>query len=76
MHKGSRHHLLVPNQYMEGGPPVKVFKGCVLEVGRKMVYSGVPTQTSLGDMSCLDGISPKRGKYGLRPLDACHRGRL
>ena len=76
MHKGSRHHLLVPSQYMEGGPSVKVFRGCGLEVGRKMVYSRVPTQASLGDMSCLDGISPKRGKYGLRPLDACHRGRL
>ena len=32
MHKGPRHHLLVPSQYMEGRPRVKVFKGCGLAV--------------------------------------------
>ena len=35
MHKGPGHHLLIPNQYMRGGPCVKVFKGCGLVVGRK-----------------------------------------
>ena len=35
MHKGLRHHLLVPSQYMGGGPQVKVFRGCGLAVGRK-----------------------------------------
>ena len=35
MHKGLGHHLLVPNQYIGGGPRVKVFKGCGLAVGRK-----------------------------------------
>ena len=35
MHKGPRHHLLVPSQYMGGGPVVKAFRGCGLVVGRK-----------------------------------------
>ena len=35
MYKGPRHHLFVPNQYMGGGPWVKVFRGCGLVVGRK-----------------------------------------
>ena len=35
MHKGPGHHLLVPNQYMGGGPRVKAFKGCGLAVRRK-----------------------------------------
>ena len=35
MHKGTDHHLLVPSQYMGGGPRVKVFRGCSLIVGRK-----------------------------------------
>ena len=35
MHKGPRHHLLVPNQYMGGGPQVKAFKRCGLAVRRK-----------------------------------------
>ena len=35
MHKGPRHHLLIPNQYMGGGPQVKGFRGYGLAVGRK-----------------------------------------
>ena len=35
MHKGQGHHLLVPSQYMGGGPQVKTFRGCGLAVGRK-----------------------------------------
>ena len=35
MHKGPRHHLLVPSQYIGGGPRVQVFRGCGLAVGRK-----------------------------------------
>ena len=33
--QGPGHHLLVPSQYMGGGPSVKGFKGCGLAVGRK-----------------------------------------
>ena len=42
---------------------------------KEVVYFGVLTQTSLGEMSCRDGISPKRSKNELEPLDACLRGR-
>ena len=35
MHKGPRHYLLVPSEYMGGGPRVKVFRGCGLAMGRK-----------------------------------------
>ena len=48
MHKGLGHHLLVPSQYMSGGPQVKVFRGCGLAMGRNGVYSGIPAQASLG----------------------------
>ena len=48
MHKGLGHHLLVPSQYMGGGPRVKVFSGCGLVVGEKGVYFGVHAKTSLG----------------------------
>jgi len=76
MRKGPGHHLLVPSQYTRGGLQVKVFKGCGLVVRRKGgVYFGVLAQTSLEEMSCWDDISSKKGKYGLGPLDACHKGR-
>ena len=35
MHKGPWNLLLVPSQYMKGGPLVKAFRGCCLVVGRK-----------------------------------------
>ena len=35
LHKGPRHHLLVPSQYMGSEPWVKVFRGCRLVVRRK-----------------------------------------
>ena len=35
MHKGLGHHLLVPSQYMGGGPSIKRFRGCGLVMGRK-----------------------------------------
>ena len=73
--QGPGHNLCVPSQYMGVGSSVKGFKGCGLEVGRKEIYSRVPAETPFGKMLCWDGISPKRGKYKLGPLDACHRGR-
>jgi len=70
------HHLFVPSQYMGGGPRVKAFRGCGLAVGRKMgSILGILLKLLYGEMSYWDGISPKRGKSKLRPLDACHRGR-
>ena len=76
MHKGPRHHLLVPNQYMGGRPRVKVFRGCGLAVARKRGFIlGILLKLLWGEMSYWDDISPKRSKYRLRPLDTCHRGR-
>ena len=76
MHKGSRHHLLVPNQYIGGGLWVKVYRGCDLATERKRgSILGFPLKLLQGEMSCQDGISPKRSKCGLRLLDASHRGR-
>ena len=73
--QGPGYHLLVPIQYMRGGPLVKGFRGCGLAVGGKQVYFGVPAEASFREMLCWDGISPKRGKHRLGPLDACHRSR-
>ena len=44
-------------------------------VVRKEVYSGVLAEAFFGEILCWDDISPKRGKYELGPLDACHRSR-
>ena len=74
--QGPGHHLLVPNQYMGGGPSVKGFKGCSLAIGRKEVYFRIPAKASFEEMIFWDDISPKRDKYGLGPLDACHMSRF
>ena len=60
---------------MGARPSVKRFKGSGLTVGRKEIYFGVPAETPFRKMLCWDGISPKRGKHRLGPLDACHRSR-
>ena len=61
---------------MKGGPRVKGIRGCGLAMGRKK-KSILEFLLKLlwGEMSCWDDISPKRSKYELEPLDACHRGR-
>ena len=76
IHTGPKHHLLVPSQYMRGGPRVKGIRGCGLAMGRKK-KSILEFLLKLlwGEMSCWDDISPKRSKYKPEPLDACHRGR-
>ena len=43
-------------------------------VGRKNIYFGVLAETLFGKMLCSDDISPKRDKYRLEALDACHKG--
>ena len=75
LHKAQRHHLLVPNQYMRGGPSVKGSKRCGLTIRRKKIYSGVPAETPFRKILYWDGIFPKRHKHRLGPLDAYHRGR-
>ena len=39
--------------------------------GEGGAYCGVPSQTFLGEMSCWDDISSKRGKHELESLGAC-----
>ena len=74
--KGPGHHILVPSQYMGGGPQVNGFRGYGLAVERKRgSILGFQLKLLWGKMSCWDGISPKRGKCELGPLDTCHRGR-
>ena len=76
MHKGPGHHLLIPSQYMGGGPRVKVFRRCGLAVERKRgSIWGYYSKLHWGEMSCWDDILPKRIKCRLRPLNACHRSR-
>ena len=73
--KGQDIPYLYPANTWEVGHGSRYSEGVVWWWGEEGVYSGVPAQVSLGEMSCWDGISHKRGKYGLGPLDACHRGR-
>ena len=57
IHTGPRHHLLVPSQYMRGGPQVKGIIGCGLAVGRKREsILGFPLKLLWGEMSYWDGI--------------------
>ena len=56
MHTRPNHHLLVPSQYMGGGPRVKGMKGRGLAIGRKRVYFGVLAQTSFGK-KCPTGMA-------------------
>ena len=51
--QGPEHHQPVPNQYKEGGPMVKRFRGCGLVVGRKVVYFEVPVEPSFGENALL-----------------------
>ena len=43
--------------------------------GEKGVYIWFPVMTSFGNISCFDGILPKRSNKWLGPSDACHRAR-
>ena len=52
----------------------EVWEGVVWRWGEWGAYFGVPTQTLLEELSCWDDISYKRGKHGLKSLDACYKG--
>ena len=52
----------------------KVREGMVWWWGEGKVYSGVPAQTLLREMSCWDDIPSKRRKDELEPLGVCHEG--
>ena len=49
MQKGPGHHLLVPSQYMGGGPRVKVFRGYGLTVGRNRGLFWVSCSSFFGE---------------------------
>ena len=42
--------------------------------GEGRAYSGISTQTLLGEISYWDDIPLKRRQDELEPLDACHEG--
>ena len=67
-------YLYLVNTWEVGHGP-RHSEGVVWRWGENGVYSKFPIQASLGEISCWDGISSKRSKYRLGPLDACHKGR-
>ena len=73
-HTRLRHYLPIPSQYRGGGPQVKGMRGFGLAIGRRGAYFGVPAQALLGEMSCWDDNSSKRGKRELESLDTCYKG--
>ena len=68
MHKGLGHHLLVPSQYMRGGPQAKVFRGVVWRWGENWVYSGIPAQAFLGKCPTRMSFHPKEVSMGWNHL--------
>ena len=60
-------------QPIHGGS--RLLEGVVWRWGERGVYLGFLLKLLWKEISCWDGISPKRGKYGLRPLHTCHRSR-
>ena len=58
----------------EVGHELEVREGMVWQWGEGEAYFRVPTQALLGEMSCWDEISSKRGKHELKPLNACYIG--
>ena len=52
----------------------EVREGMVWRLGEGKVYSGVPAQILLEELSRWDDIPPKRRKDELELLGACHEG--
>ena len=69
-------YLYPSAKYMRGEPWVKGMRKCGLVVGRnRESILGFLLKLLWGEMPCWDDISPKRSKYELEPLDACHKNR-
>ena len=66
--QGLGHHLLIPSQYMGGGPSVKGFRGCGLAVGRKKSILEFLLRLLSGE--CFIGMTflPKEINTGRDPL--------
>ena len=73
--KGPGTTYLYPANTWEVGHGSRVSKSMVWRWRERGGLFEVLAQTSLGEMSYWDGISPKRSKNELGLLDACHRGR-
>ena len=72
--QGSGTTYLYPTNTGEGGHGSEVREGVVWRWGEGGAYFGVLAQALLGEMSCWDDISSKRGKHELESLDSCYRG--
>ena len=72
--QGSDTIYLYPVNTEEVGHGSEVREGVVWRWGEGGAYFRVPAQVLLGEMSYWDGISSKRGKYELEPLDTCYKG--
>jgi len=65
MHKGPGHHLLIPSQYLGGGPLVKVFKRCGLAMGGKWgSILGFPPKFLWGECPAGIGFHQKEESIG------------
>ena len=73
--KGQGTTYLYPANTWEVGHRSRLSEGVVWRWEKKGSILGFPLKFLWGAMFCWDVISPKRGKYGLRLLDACYRGR-
>ena len=74
--KGPEHHQPVSSQYKGSGPTVKgIQRAWFGWGGGKGVYIWFPAMISFGNISCWDGILPKRSNKWLGPSNACHRAR-
>ena len=66
---------LYPTNIGSGGLWVRGKRGHGLAVGRgEKTYSGVLAQALLGEISCWDGMPPKRSKDELESPGACNEG--
>jgi len=73
--KGQGTIYLYPTNTWEVGHGSRLSEGVIWWWGeKKRLFWGFRLSFLRRDV-LLDGISPKRGKYGLGPVDACHRGR-
>ena len=66
-------HLYLANTEVVGHGS-KVKEGMVWWWGEKENLFWSSYSSSFGEMLCWDDIPPKRGKYEIESLGACHRG--
>ena len=72
--QGSGTTYLYPTNTGEVGHRSELKEDVVWQWGERGAYFGVPAQALLGEMSCWNDNSSKRGKRELESLDACYKG--